>query len=154
MTKPWATCPAALLIKYIIGSNIPRMDSPELHPAGTGQASTGLTVRGDVGRRLISAAEFQQLADVPAAAEWLANVDNPNTRRAYRSDVGEFMSMLGIRRFGELPLVRRAHVIAWRKMLEERGLGRRPGPGNSRPCPRSSATSVTPTPSTRTPSRA
>ena len=32
--------------------------------------------------------------------------------------------MLGIRRFGELPHVRRAHVIAWRKMLEERGLGR------------------------------
>ena len=31
--------------------------------------------------------------------------------------------MLGIRRFGELRLVRRAHVIAWRKMLEERGLG-------------------------------
>ena len=33
---------------------------------------------------------------MPAAAEWLANVDNPNTRRAYGSDVGEFMSMLGI----------------------------------------------------------
>ena len=99
------------------------MDSPELHPAVPPQTSTGLTVRGDVGRRLISAAEFQQLADVPAAAEWLANVDNPNTRRAYGSDVGEFMSMLGVRRFGELRLVRRAHVIAWRKMLEARGLG-------------------------------
>ena len=99
------------------------MDTPELHPAVPGQTSTGLTVRGDTGRRLISAAEFQQLADVPAAAEWLANVDNPNTRRAYGRDVGEFMSMLGIRRFGELRLVRRAHVIAWRKMLEERGLG-------------------------------
>ena len=72
------------------------MDTPEVHPAGPGPASTGLTVRGDTGRRLISAAEFQQLADVPAAAEWLANVDNPNTRRAYGRDVGEFMSMLGI----------------------------------------------------------
>ncbi len=99
------------------------MDSPEVHPAGTGQTSTELTVRGDVGQRLISAAEFQQLADVPAATEWLANVDNPNTRQAYGTDVGEFMSMLGIRRFSELPGVRRAHVIAWRKMLEERGLG-------------------------------
>ena len=99
------------------------MDTPELHPAGTGQTSTELTVRGDVGQRLISAAEFQQLADVPAATEWLANVDNPNTRQAYGTDVGEFMSMLGIRRFSELPGVRRAHVIAWRKMLEERGLG-------------------------------
>ena len=99
------------------------MDTPELHPGAPGPASTGLTVRGDTGRRLISAAEFQQLADVPAAAEWLANVDNPNTRRAYGRDVGEFMSMLGIRRFSELPRVRRAHVIAWRKMLEVRGLG-------------------------------
>ena len=97
------------------------MDSPELHPAVPPRTSTELTVRGDSGRRLISAAEFQQLADVPAAAEWLANVDNPNTRRAYGSDVGEFMSMLGIRRFSELPGVRRAHVIAWRKMLEEHG---------------------------------
>ena len=99
------------------------MYSPELHPAVPPRTSTELTVRGDSGRRLISAAEFQQLADVPAAAEWLANVDNPNTRRAYGRDVGEFMSLLGIRRFSELSGVRRAHVIAWRKMLEERGLG-------------------------------
>ena len=49
------------------------MDSPEAHPAGTAQAPAGLTVRGDSGRRLISAAEFQELAEVPAAAEWLAN---------------------------------------------------------------------------------
>ena len=41
------------------------MDSPELHPADTPQTSTELTVRSDLGRRLISAAEFQQLADVP-----------------------------------------------------------------------------------------
>ena len=99
------------------------MGTAEVHPGAPGQTSTELTIRGDIGRRLISAAEFRQLADVPAAAEWLANVDNQNTRRAYRSDVGEFMSMLGIRHFGELPLVRRAHVIAWRKMLEARGLG-------------------------------
>ena len=32
------------------------MDSPELHPAVPPQTSTGLTVRGDTGRRLISAA--------------------------------------------------------------------------------------------------
>ena len=99
------------------------MDTPELRPADPDQASTELTVRGESRRRLISAAEFQELAEVPAAAEWLANIDNPNTRRAYRRDVGEFMSMLGIRRFDELPRVRRAHVIAWRKMLEARGLG-------------------------------
>ena len=99
------------------------MGTPEVHPRVPGQTSTELTVQGDIGRRLISAVEFQQLADVPAAAEWLANVDNPNTRRAYRSDVEEFMSMLGIRHFDELPLVRRAHVIAWRQMLGGSGLG-------------------------------
>ena len=94
-----------------------------MHPAVPGQASTGLTVRG----RRRPPADLG--GGVPAAGrragggEWLANVDNPNTRRAYGSDVGEFMSMLGIRRFGELPLVRRAHVIAWRKMLEARDLG-------------------------------
>ena len=107
------------------------MATPELHPEGTERTSTELTVRSDVGRRLISAAEFQQLAEVPAAAEWLANVDNPNTRRAYRRDVEEFMSMLGIRHFGELRDVRCAHVITWRKMLEARGLG--PATRSSRP---------------------
>ena len=126
------------------------MDSPELHPAGHGANVDRTDGPGrQSARRLISAAEFQQLADVPAAAEWLANVDNPNTRRAYRNDVGEFMSMLGIRHFDEFPTdVRRAHVIAWRKMLEERDLGAGdPAAGSSRPSPRSSATSVTRTPS-------
>ena len=97
------------------------MTVPESNAAMVGpdtSESTELTVRTDVAGRLISAAEFQQLAEVPAAAIWLANVDNPNTRRAYRSDVEEFMSMLGVQHFGELRDVRRAHVIAWRKMLE------------------------------------
>ena len=50
------------------------MDSPEAHPAVPPATPARLTVRGDSGRRLISAAEFQELAEVPAAAEWLANV--------------------------------------------------------------------------------
>ena len=112
--------PALLLIKYI--SSIAHGHSRNA-PSGHGANVDRTDGPGRRRTRLISAAEFQQLADVPAAAEWLANVDNPNTRRAYGSDVGEFMSMLGVRRFGELRLVRRAHVIAWRKMLEERGLG-------------------------------
>ena len=33
--------------------------------------------------RRLSAVQFQQLATVPAAAEWFANIDNPRTRRAY-----------------------------------------------------------------------
>lgn len=96
------------------------MSTSESSRAIVAHETSGLTIRPDVARRLISAEEFQQLADVPAAAEWLANIDNPNTRRAYQRDVEEFMSMLGIQHFDELGDVRRAHVIAWRKMLEAR----------------------------------
>jgi len=34
------------------------------------------------GERRLTAIEFQQLAAVPAAVEWFANLDNPRTRRA------------------------------------------------------------------------
>jgi len=73
------------------------------------------------GRRL-TAQEFQTLADVPASHEWLANIDNPRTRRAYKIDVDEFVRFAGIVRPDELRLVMRAHVIAWRKTMESRGL--------------------------------
>ena len=72
--------------------------------------------------RLILDAEFQELAEIPAAVEWLVDIDNLNTRGAYERDVGEFMATLGIRDFGELPRVRRAHVIAWRMVPEACGL--------------------------------
>jgi integrase/recombinase XerD len=72
--------------------------------------------------RALTAAEFQQLADVPAATEWFANIDNPNTRRAYRNDLQEFMGFVGIQTPAELRLVTRAHVLAWRKDLERREL--------------------------------
>ncbi|RMN31954.1 hypothetical protein ALO99_200131 [Pseudomonas coronafaciens pv. porri] len=32
--------------------------------------------------RRLTAVEFQQLAAVPSAVEWFANLDNPRTRRA------------------------------------------------------------------------
>jgi len=99
------------------------MNEPKANLAIVGPETSDLTLRTDVAGRLISAEQFQELADVPAAAEWLANIDNRNTRRAYRRDVEEFMSMLGIQHFDELRDVRRAHVIAWRKMLEARELG-------------------------------
>jgi hypothetical protein len=34
--------------------------------------------------RLLTAAEFQRLADVPPEAEWFANLTNRHTRRAYQ----------------------------------------------------------------------
>ncbi|RFP94424.1 integrase, partial [Pseudomonas fluorescens] len=40
------------------------------------------------GERRLSAVEFQQLAGVPAAVEWFANIDNPRARRAYQKRLG------------------------------------------------------------------
>ena len=69
-------------------------------------------------RRPLTAPEFHQLAQVPPATEWFANIDNPNTRRAYRNDLEEFMAFVGISSPEELRLITRAHVLAWRKDLE------------------------------------
>jgi len=73
-------------------------------------------------RRRLTDAEFLELAAVPPEVEWFANIDNPNTRRAYQRDVSEFMEFTGIREPGEFRFVTRAHVIAWRKSLEAREL--------------------------------
>jgi len=59
---------------------------------------------------------------VPPATEWFANIDNPNTRRAYRNDLQEFMAFVGITAPDELRLITRAHMLAWRKDLERRAL--------------------------------
>jgi site-specific recombinase XerD len=72
--------------------------------------------------RALTAPEFQRLAEVPPAAEWFANIDNPNTRRAYRNDLQEFMGFVGISAPAEFRLVTRAHVLAWRQDLERREL--------------------------------
>ncbi|QDU70130.1 Tyrosine recombinase XerD (plasmid) [Planctomycetes bacterium Pla133] len=74
------------------------------------------------GERRLSAAQFQHLSDVPAAAVWLANIDNPNTRRAYQGDVEAFVSFCGVETPAELRLVTRAHLLAWRGVLEADGL--------------------------------
>ena len=75
------------------------------------------------GGRLLTAAEFHRLADVPTEVEWFANLTNPQTRRAYEHAVGDFMRFTGIARPEEFRTVTRAHVIAWRDQLVERGLG-------------------------------
>jgi integrase/recombinase XerD len=71
---------------------------------------------------LLTPAEFGALADVPPEIEWLANITNPKTRRAYRIDVAEFSSFSGLKEATQLRSVTRAHVIAWRKALESRSL--------------------------------
>jgi len=74
------------------------------------------------GERRLSSAEFQQLAAVPAAVEWFANLDNPRTRRAYQNDLEDFCSFVGLTGAEEFRAVTRAHVLAWRAQLEQRGL--------------------------------
>ena len=76
----------------------------------------------DAGERRLTAVEFQQLAQVPAAAEWFANIDNPQTRRAYRADLDDFCNFVGLAGADEFRAVTRAHVLAWRAQLEQRGL--------------------------------
>lgn len=72
--------------------------------------------------RTLSTKQFADLADEPAELEWLANITNAKTRRAYKIDVTEFSEFTGLREPTGLRTVTRAHVIAWRKDLEARQL--------------------------------
>jgi site-specific recombinase XerD len=74
------------------------------------------------GERRLTAVEFQHLTAVPAAVEWFANIDNPRTRRAYQNDLEDFCSFVGLSAAEEFRAVTRAHVLAWRALLEQRGL--------------------------------
>ena len=87
-------------------------------------ALTPLKVTGNLARptRRLTAAEFHTLADMPAASEWFANIGNAGTRRIYESALREFMTFVGIERPDEFGTVTRAHVIAWRTVLEQRKL--------------------------------
>ena len=71
----------------------------------------------------LTSADFHQLADVPPALTWFANIDNPQTRRAYQADVEEFMRYAGIADPHAFRQVGRAHILAWRRDLERRALG-------------------------------
>jgi integrase/recombinase XerD len=73
--------------------------------------------------RMLTAAEFNQLADVPPEIEWFRNLTNVSTRRAYETAVKDFMRFTGIRRPEEFRIVTRAHIIAWRDALARRSLG-------------------------------
>jgi integrase/recombinase XerD len=72
--------------------------------------------------RMLTPAQYGDLAEVPPELEWLANITNPKTREAYRIDVREFSTFAGLRGHAEFRSVTRAHVIAWRKHLETRDL--------------------------------
>jgi site-specific recombinase XerD len=70
----------------------------------------------------LTPAQFAGLADVPPDLEWLANITNLKTRRAYKVDVQEFSAFSGLTEPAQLRTVTRAHIIASRKSLEARNL--------------------------------
>ena len=70
----------------------------------------------------LTRAQFEQLADVPPEEEWLANITNLKTRRAYKEDVREFIAFTGLLDYMRLRSVGRSHIISWRKDMERRGL--------------------------------
>ena len=109
-----------LLIKYVIKSRTARWEV-SLLAEGKSVEGEGKLIVAAPERRLLTAVEFQGLADVPLETEWFANIQNPRTRRAYQGDIREFMEFVGILGSGEFRQVARAHVIAWRKEMERRG---------------------------------
>jgi integrase/recombinase XerD len=72
--------------------------------------------------RTLTPNQYQHLADVPPELEWLANITNAKTRRAYKVDVAEFITFTNLKDHSALRTVARAHVIAWRKNMETRSL--------------------------------
>ena len=75
-----------------------------------------------ISKEKLTPAQFSELADVPPEIEWLGNITNKKTRRAYKIDVQEFVDFTGLREPAALRTVARSHVIAWRKHLESRKL--------------------------------
>lgn len=73
-------------------------------------------------RPSLTDAQFHQLAEVPPALTWFANIENPRTRRAYEGDLREFMAFTGIGEPTQFRSVSRGHVLAWRRDLEQRAL--------------------------------
>lgn len=66
-------------------------------------------------KRLLTATEFQGLADVPPEIEWFANLASAATRRAYEGAIRDFMAFTGIARPEEFRNVTRAcHRLARR----------------------------------------
>ena len=52
---------------------------------------------------------------MPPAVAWFANIDNEQTRGAYRNDVQEFMAFAGLEDPHAFRQVGRGHILAWRR---------------------------------------
>jgi hypothetical protein len=64
-----------------------------------------------VERRALTPSQFGDLADVPPELEWLANITDPKTRRAYKNDVGEFSAGRSMRGSGGLAMAVTAVIV-------------------------------------------
>jgi site-specific recombinase XerD len=53
--------------------------------------------------RLLTAADFLRLSEVPPEVEWFANLTNRCTRRAYQNAIHDFMALTGIQQAGRVP---------------------------------------------------
>jgi integrase/recombinase XerD len=72
--------------------------------------------------RTLTAEQFAGLSDIPPELEWLANITNAKTRRAYKVDVAEFIAFTRLVDHSAIRTVTRAHIIARRKDMESRDL--------------------------------
>lgn len=78
----------------------------------------------DTGNRQLNFNQFAQLRNIPPEVEWFANIDNVQTRRAYKNDLNDFMAFVGLDQVEDLRSITRAHVLAWRSELEQRNLAK------------------------------
>lgn len=62
------------------------------------------------------------IPDFCLISEWLANLDNQQTRRAYRTDIAGFFNVVGVRAAEDLHEISRGHVLGWRTNMEMSGL--------------------------------
>src|SRR3984893_9960030 len=69
--------------------------------------------------RTLTRTQFEQLAELPPEEEWLANITNAKTRRAYQGDVREFIAYTGLADYTALRAITRSHVIGLRKSMEK-----------------------------------
>ncbi len=59
---------------------------------------------------------------MPPEAQWFANLDSVQTKRAYQNDLRAFMRFTGINPPDEFRAITRGHILAWRAELEKQNL--------------------------------
>lgn len=65
---------------------------------------------------------IQVLSQVPEEEIWLESRHSPQTRRAYKTDVQDFINTLGLNSVNEFRVVDHRAAIAWKRALEDKGL--------------------------------